>query len=202
MNTALLGELVHLTIGKTPPRGESKYWDKDKQTQNIWLSIADMKRGNGIYLSESSEYISDLGASLFKPVPKGTLIVSFKLTLGRLAFTEKDLFTNEAIAALHNDQKLITNKYLYYYLLMFDWTDFAKADMKVKGLTLNKAKLNKIPIHYPGSLDKQREITDKLDYDLSRVNTALDLTEKRTRLLTDLKDSILNRALTDRIENS
>lgn len=202
MKTEPLGEIVHITIGKTPPRGDSKYWDSSKSTGNVWLSIADMKRAEGNKVFDSSEYISDLGASLFKPVPKGTLIVSFKLTLGRLAFADIDLYTNEAIAALHNDQKKITNEYLYFYLLMFNWTDFAKADMKVKGLTLNKAKLKKIPIYYPESIDKQREITQHLDYALIRVDKAISLTKRRIGLLVNLKESILHQALVDEKDKS
>ena len=36
-----LGEVCEINIGRTPERGNSKMWDKEKKTDNVWLSIAD-----------------------------------------------------------------------------------------------------------------------------------------------------------------
>ena len=66
----------------------------------MWLSIADLLEAKDKTVVDSKEYVSDKGAAICKLVPKGTLLVSFKLTLGRLAFAGRDVFTNEAIAAL------------------------------------------------------------------------------------------------------
>ena len=75
-----------------------------------------------------------------KVVPAGTLLLSFKLTLGRLCYAGRDLFTNEAIAALLNwDERAVTKEFLYWYLTFFDWQEAAAGDEKVKGKTLNKA---------------------------------------------------------------
>ena len=146
MKTIKLGELTTITIGRTPYRSDASLWDTKKETSNIWLSIADLLKTEGKIVNSSKEFISDEAASTFAIVPKGTLLVSFKLTLGRLAFAGQDLRTNEAIAALHNNENLVNNEYLFYYLQQFDWTGYAKADQKVKGLTLNKTKLYEIPV--------------------------------------------------------
>ncbi len=85
-------------------------------------------------VSDSKEYISDKGAKVSKKVSAGTLLVSFKLTLGRLAYAGCNLFTNEAIAALtiHDEQKL-SKEFLFFFLMHFDWDKACDGDVKVKG---------------------------------------------------------------------
>ena len=117
-----LGEVCNISIGKTPARGNKKFWDTKKETNNIWLSIRDLKNTQGKKVFDSREYISESGAKLFNFVKKGTLLVSFKLTLGRLAFAGTDLYTNEAIASLEiTNNENLDNEYLYYYLTFFYW---------------------------------------------------------------------------------
>ncbi len=79
-----LGELADIQIGKTPYRKNQRYWDRAKRTGNVWLSIADLIHGST--LVESKEYISDEACKHLKIVPKGTLLLSFKLTIGRVSF--------------------------------------------------------------------------------------------------------------------
>lgn len=158
-----LGDICEIELGKTPYRANKKFWDVDKKTSNVWLSIADLLNVDGNVVSDSKEYLSDSGAKISKVVEKGTLLVSFKLTLGRLAFAGRDLYTNEAIAALAiKNESEISKEYLFYYLQFFDWESASEGDMKVKGKTLNKQKLKNILISYPKSLQKQKAITEKL----------------------------------------
>ena len=96
-----LGELCRIELGKTPSRSDDSLWDKEKNTDNVWLSIADLPLTLKPVMHDAKEYISNKGAELCKVIPEGTLMVSFKLSLGRLAFAGRDLFTNEAIAALY-----------------------------------------------------------------------------------------------------
>ena len=178
MKTSKLGKLVKITIGRTPSRSNSNFWDKEKITGNKWFSIADLLNVNGRVTNDSKEYVTNEAANMFAVVPKGTLLVSFKLTLGRLAFAGHDLRTNEAIAALHNNESNILNEYLYYYLSYFDWLNYAASDQKVKGLTLNKAKLSEIPITYPESLEEQRRVVAKLDAAFEKIDRAIELTQQ------------------------
>ncbi|HEY6464528.1 MAG TPA: restriction endonuclease subunit S, partial [Candidatus Acidoferrales bacterium] len=98
--TKLLGELCNIELGRTPARAKKSFWDERRETNNVWLSIADLLNATNNVVTDSKEYLSPEGAALSKVVRKGTLLVSFKLTLGRLAFAGRDLYTNEAIAAL------------------------------------------------------------------------------------------------------
>ncbi|MBU1900798.1 restriction endonuclease subunit S [Patescibacteria group bacterium] len=187
-----LGDLCIIELGKTPYRGNHKFWDTEKLTNNVWLSIADLLNVNGNVISDSKEYISDKGAELSKIVKKGTLLASFKLTLGRLAFAGKDLYTNEAIAALTiRNEKEISKDYLYHFLSFFDWHSAVKGDVKIKGKTLNKAKLKEIKISYPESLSEQHRIVKILDEVFEKTAKAKENAEKNLQNAKKLFESYL-----------
>ena len=173
-----LGEVCEIDLGRTPSRGNKSFWDTEKTTNNVWLSIADLLNGDGQFVSDSKEYVSDKGAKICKVVKTGTLLVSFKLTLGRLAFAARDLFTNEAIAALPiKNEKLLSKEYLYYYLSYFDWTSASDGDIKIKGRTLNKEKLKEIQIPLP-PLPEQHRIVGILGEALDTIATVKENAEK------------------------
>jgi len=142
------------------------------------LSIADLPTNGNAVVSDSKEYLSDEGAARGKIVKQGTLLVSFKLTLGRLAYAGCDLRTNEAIAALSiRDTARIEKEYLFWYLTYFDWGQAAEGEDKVKGKTLNKAKLKDLPILVP-LLEEQRRIVAVLDEAFAAIATATANAEK------------------------
>lgn len=191
--TVSLSDVCNVSIGKTPPRGDKLYWDEEKITNNVWLSIADLSSSNDKYISDSKEYLSNEGASLFKSVPKNTLIMSFKLSIGKLAFTKCELRTNEAIAALSIlDESLLLKEFLYYYLSSLNWDVLAGHDQKVKGKTLNKKKLNALEITLP-PLAEQKRIVAKLDTAFAEIDKAVSKTLKKIKINDDLFDSVLNK---------
>src|ERR1700761_7243955 len=90
-----LEEVCTIQIGKTPRREVSKYWGKGYS----WVSISDMKAK---FITSTKEEITETAIRECgcKLIPKGTLLLSFKLSIGKLAFAGKNLFTNEAIVGL------------------------------------------------------------------------------------------------------
>lgn len=172
-----LGEVCEINIGRTPERGNSRFWDKEKKTQNIWLSIADLNNAENGYVSDSSEYVSDMAVPKMKLVKANTLLMSFKLTIGRCAITKRDLFTNEAIAALPIQTKDLDLFFLKYYLESFNWDKLTEGDTKVKGKTLNKKKLNVVPIVVP-PLEEQKRIVAVLDKKFAQIETLITAAEK------------------------
>lgn len=157
MKHVKLNDVCEINIGKTPSRYESSYWDNGEYP---WISIADMKTK---YIGETKEQISSVAVKEcnMKVIPRDTLIMSFKLSLGKLAITKEDMYSNEAIAnfPIIDKPKLYIN-YLYYALQTLNLSQ--SSDRAVMGATLNKAKLNEIQIPLP-PLDIQKKIADTLD---------------------------------------
>ena len=111
-----LGDICDIKIGRTPPRKHPQWFSSSHGMK--WVSIKDI--GNtGKYISQTSELLTMDAISKFNIpiIPAGTLLMSFKLTVGRLGFTEYDMCSNEAIAQLPiKDPDIVDKNYLYYYL--------------------------------------------------------------------------------------
>ena len=148
-------------MGKTPPRGDSSSWDKTKVTSNRWVSIADISINEGKIIDDTKEYITDKAAEKINLVKAGSLLMSFKLSIGRMAFAGVDLYTNEAIIAIPKNEDYDL-KFLYYYLLQYDWRTLTEGNEKVKGATLNKQSIGKIKLPVISSAE-QRRIVSYLD---------------------------------------
>ena len=114
-------EYFDISIGKTPPRKEPE-WFKTVRAENVvWVSIADM--GNcGLFINNSSEYLSLDAVKKYNVaiVPDNTVMVSFKLTVGRIAISDGWMTTNEAIAHFKTENKAI-NEYLFCYLKSYNF---------------------------------------------------------------------------------
>ena len=113
-------EYFDISIGKTPPRKEPQWFSTNPQDVT-WVSISDMGTC-GLYISSSSEQLTKEAVNLHnvKIVPDNTVLLSFKLTVGRIAITNGEMTTNEAIAHFKTDKKEI-NEYLYCYLKCFNY---------------------------------------------------------------------------------
>ena len=113
-------EYFDIAIGKTPPRKEQQ-WFTTNPSDVTWVSIADMG-SCGTYICKSSEQLTQEAVDKFniKIIPNNTVILSFKLTVGRIAITHGEMTTNEAVAHFKTDKPFI-NEYLYCYLKDFNY---------------------------------------------------------------------------------
>ena len=113
-------EFFDISIGKTPPRKEPQ-WFSNTPSDCVWVSISDMG-SCGVFISDSSEYLTReaIKKHNVKLVPNNTVILSFKLTVGRVAITDGEMTTNEAIAHFKTTRPEI-NEYLYCYLSAFNY---------------------------------------------------------------------------------
>ena len=155
-------------MGKTPPRGDKASWDVDKITNNKWVSIADISQNEGGIIFDTKEYISDSAAQKIRKVKKDSLLMSFKLSIGRMAFAGDDLYTNEAIIAIPNTEEYLL-KFIYHYLLSYDWKTMTAGNEKVKGATLNKESIGKIQLPVI-PLSDQQKIVEYLDANFGRID--------------------------------
>lgn len=180
-----LGAVAELRIGRTPSRAEAAYWATSATSGHPWAAIRDLSRG---VVATTAERITPLAVERtgMRPVRAGTLLMSFKLTVGRMAIAGCELFTNEAIVAIEPGRS-VSGGYLRHFLAT---ADFASAsDQAVKGATLNKGKLARFPVVLPPPLE-QRAIAatlDAIDDAINRTTVMIAATEKlRQALLHEL----------------
>lgn len=151
-----LGDLCEVRIGRTPSRDEPRFWGGSF----VWATIRDLSSDN---ITFSKEMISEAAVRecMPEPVPAGTLLFSFKLTIGRMAVAGCPLYTNEAIAALpiRNPSEL-SRDFLRYVLMA--GSHEGTADAAVLGKVLNKEKVRQLPIPVP-PLAEQERIVKLLD---------------------------------------
>ena len=115
-------ELFDIGIGKTPPRKETEWFSTNSDDMQ-WISIKDM--GNsGVFITESSEFLTNQAVDKFniRKIPENTVLLSFKLTIGRVSITTCETTTNEAIAHFKiTDKSFLTTEYLYLFFQQFDF---------------------------------------------------------------------------------
>lgn len=145
-NQYAISDIFDLQMGKTPERDNQNYWNKGV---NIWISISDMQ-DDCKYVGDSKEYITDMAVSEsgIKIIPQGTLLMSFKLTIGRVAIADKDIYTNEAIMAFKDKCVVeLSQQWLYNLLTQYDW--LGNASQAAKGKTLNKEIIGRSIVSIP-----------------------------------------------------
>ena len=178
-----LGSICEIGMGRTPLRLNSLYWGSGYK----WLSIADL---NSKVVTDSKEEITSLAAEGMQIVRKGTLLMSFKLSIGRLCFAGCDLYTNEAICSFN--QLKANSDFLYYILGQTDFSLYGR--QAVKGYTLNKESLKLVEVPLP-SLQEQTAIATVL-CDLDTELTAL---ESRLSKARQIKQGMMQELLIGRI---
>lgn len=153
------GDVVDMQMGKTPPRGEALCWQNGTDS---WVSISDMKDYGHIKVTK--EQVSKYAVEhVFKnKSPEGTLLMSFKLTVGRTSILDIPAFHNEAIISIYPyiDSKNSFRDYLFYLLPVL--SNLGDSKDAIKGKTLNSSSLNDLFIPLP-PLAEQRRIVAKIE---------------------------------------
>ena len=153
-----LGRIVRMSIGKTPARGDASYWAKATKP---WVSISDM--ADYSHIKTTKEKISDKAATLMGAIsPRGSLLMSFKLTVGRTSILDIEAYHNEAIISIYPyvDEEYALRDFLFYSLPIL--ANMGDSKDAIKGKTLNSKSLNSLLIPLP-PLKEQRHIIQKLE---------------------------------------
>ena len=154
----LLGDISSIGKGFTPSTGNPSFWDGDLK----WLSIADMNQGK--YINQTTKKITSDGSKNKEPVKKGTLLMSFKLSIGKLGILTEDMYTNEAICNFKWKNKDVLTEYMYYYLSSINILKYGS--QAAKGITLNNETLSTIPVLLPSNEEPKKIINILSDVDL------------------------------------
>lgn len=169
--------IATIEMGFTPSTKNDEAWNGNID----WLSIAGM---NSKYIYSGNKKISSEILGKRKLVPIDTLIMSFKLTIGRLAIVKKDIVTNEAICQFYWKSKDISNEYMYAYLSVINIQSFGCR--AAKGITLNTESLNSIVVKLP-CLEEQTKIANFL----SNIDNIIDKESKKLEELKQWKKGLL-----------
>ena len=189
------GELVFFNIGKTPPRAEAQWWGTDVP----WVSIADMPESGHILSTKervTSAAISEKFAG--RTAKAGTLLMSFKLTVGRVSILDVDAVHNEAIISIYPyaDKETIIRDYLFEILPLTSQSGESKN--AIKGKTLNNTSISNLLIPLP-PLAEQKRIVAKIEELLpliDRYEKAWSrLEEFNRRFPADMQKSLLQMAI-------
>ena len=194
MRTVLLGDICDIKIGRTPPRKQLQWFSESHGIK--WASIKDM--GNtGKYISQTSEFLTADAIKKFNIpiIPAGTLLMSFKLTVGRLGFTEYDMCSNKAIAQLPiKDPDIVDKNYLYYYLKNFNFGSLSSTSSIATAV--NSKTVKNISVNLP-PLDQQKKIADIL----SSLDEKIELNRRMNETLEQLGQTLFHHHFVDNPES-
>lgn len=185
-------DVFDIKIGRTPSRAIFDYFSEEKNDNMRWISIADMK--DKVYVDETSEYLTPeairkVNMPLVQP---DTVILSFKLTVGKVAITTDISSTNEAIAHFNTTNPLL-KEYTYLYLRNFNYSELGNTS--AIGTAINSTIVKKMPYVLP---------TKQILKDFSKlVKPIFDEIKKLTRnikILTEQRDLLLPRLMSGKLE--
>lgn len=187
-------EYFDISIGKTPPRKEPQWFSTNPQDID-WVSISDMGTC-GLYISNSSEQLTKEAVERHnvKVVPDNTVLLSFKLTVGRIAITNGEMTTNEAIAHFKTDKKEI-NEYLYCYLKCFNYQTMGSTSSIATAV--NSKIIKGMPFVVPTD-DELKEFHDFAAPMFAKIKT----NQVETDNLTSLRDTLLPKLMSGELDVS
>lgn len=185
-------EIANITIGKTPPRSNRECFTYNEDDIK-WLSISDLGKC-GMYAWNTSEKLTEDSVNKYnvKVIPENTIVLSFKLTIGRIAITANKMATNEAIAhfnLLDNDMIY----YLYFYLKNFDYSKLGNTSSIATAV--NSKIIKAMPIGIPN-----KHSVLEFNNTVRPLFEKIKLNEEQNMTLTQLRDNLLPKLMNGEID--
>lgn len=184
-------EFCEINIGKTPPRKEHQWFSNDS-SDITWISISDMGP-SGVYISKSSEMLTKEACRKFNVivVPEGTVLLSFKLTIGRVSIAAKELTTNEAIARFLASTDAMSS-YLYLALKSYDYGKLGSTSSIATAV--NSKIIKGMPLLYP-----PEDVIEKFGAQVKGMFNLIRTLQNETTSLNEQRDSLLPRLISGEI---
>jgi type I restriction enzyme S subunit len=186
-------ELFKITIGKTPPRGEDEWFNSGEIENRIkWMSISDIRKSN-VFLYDTKETLTREAIKKFNfnIIKKGSVALSFKLTVGLVTIASEDMTTNEAIA--HFNHGKICNSYTYFYLRNFDYNTLGSTSSI--GTAINSKIVKIIPFLKPNI-----KILNDFDSIVQPILNSINIINNQNQRLRESRDILLPRLMMGMIE--
>lgn len=174
-----------ITIGRTPPRLETQWFSKNSNEKK-WISIKDIVNSE-VYISNTSEYLTSEAIEKFNipVIPENTAVLSFKMTVGKLAITTEEMLSNEAIAHLKiNNNSHLSTEYIYLFLKGLDFNSLGSTSSIVTAINSTMIKMLHVLIPEAKTMKSFNALIQpifaKLKNNSSQIQT-----------LSDLRDTLL-----------
>ncbi len=189
------GDIVYHNMGKTPSRTESQWWGKDIP----WVSISDMIENGRVDSTKERIAESALSEVFGNKISKaGTLLMSFKLTVGRVSILDIDAVHNEAIISIYPCYDIDNATQMYLFKILPFISQYGESKNAIKGKTLNSTSINNMLVPLPPLAEQKRivaKIEELLPY-IDRYAEAWDRLEAlNKRFPEDIKKSLLQMAI-------
>ena len=197
-NVQKIKSLYKIQTGFTPSTNRPEYYAFDEACGYDWITIGDL---DGTYYIPNSTKakISDTYIKEFEPkiTPKGSLLYSFKLSVGSVAMTDREVYTNEAIASFLPYPNVNLN-FLYYSSFMI----VENANENIYGAKiLNQDLIKNALIIFP-PLSEQQKIAAFLDEKCGAIDEIISKTEQSIEEYKKLKQSVITKAVTKGIRSN
>lgn len=188
-----MADVSTVGIGKTPPRKEPQWFSEDPSDIR-WVSIRDMG-AIGVYAAATSEFLTRDGVERFnvRRVPDNTVLMSFKMTIGRVAISDGEMTTNEAIAhfKLASDAQL-TAEFIYLHLKQFDFSTLSSTSSIADAV--NSKTVREIPILVPSPA-----VVAVFQSQVGALFASLKNMERQAQCLAQLRDTLLPRLISGQL---
>ena len=188
----ILNRIFKINTGFTPSTSNNEFYENGVHD---WITIRDL---DGKYVSESKTKLTDIAVQGKTIIPKGSLLYSFKLSVGQMAFTTKDIYTNEAIFSVFPSEKLNLN--YYYYLL--DRILIHNSNENIYGAKILNQELIKASKLLVPPEEEQTVIANFLDHKTTQINDLISKKEQFIQLLEEERVAVINQAVTKGLDPS
>jgi len=179
-----LEEEFEIQIGRTPPRKEDKWFSK-KPIGKKWISIKDI--GNaGVYIFKTSEYLTDEAIKKFRIpiIAENTVVLSFKMTVGKVTITTEEMVSNEAIAQMKYLSGNLSTEFIYLYLQNLDFNALGSTSSIVTAINSRIIKDLKIVI-------PPKEILEKFNQAVKPLFEKIKRNTDQIQTLSQTRDTLL-----------
>ncbi len=188
-----LKTVVDIAIGRTPPRKESQWFSTNNQDVK-WISIKDLG-SEGAFIFNTSEYLTNESVVKFNIpiIPKDTVLLSFKMTVGRVAITTEEMLSNEAIAHFKFNVKTpFTKEYLYLFLKNYKYETLGSTSSIVT--SINSAMIKDMEITIPDE-STMRNFNESAMLYFNKIKE----NSKQIQTLTQLRDTLLPKLMSGEV---
>ena len=192
-NWSTMDSISTVGIGKTPPRKEPQWFSENNKDER-WVSIRDMGI-SGVFISQTSEYLTAESIDRFnvRIIPGNTVLLSFKMTIGRVSLTVGKMTSNEAIAHFKLDEKSpLTSEYIYLYLKQFKYSTLSSTSSIADAV--NSKTVKNIPI-----LVADQSILKAFQNNVSAIFYRIKVIEEQSQTLTAIRDTLLPRLISGQL---